>query len=244
MEPPLSFAAESVRDEKVKVLKSVRPHPPEASPADWAVRAQYDAGEERGTLAYRNEPGVAADSDTETFAAMRLFIDNWRWHDVPFYLRSGKRMGKRLTQISIVFKPIPYSLFHPLEVRDFSPNVLVLRIQPNEGGLLQMQVKRPGPKLCMGAIEMGFDYERAFGEAIPDAYERLLLDAMLGDQTLFLRNDTIREAWRILQPVLDDWNKPLGEARTPLHFYPSGTWGPEAACELLARDGRQWQVFE
>jgi glucose-6-phosphate 1-dehydrogenase len=211
--------------------------------SDWAVRGQYQADADGAMRAYREEEGVEQESSTETFAALRLFIDNWRWHEVPFYLRSGKRMGQRLTQVAIVFKQIPYSMFHPLMVQDFEPNALVLRVQPDEGGLLRLQAKHPGPKLCMGSMDMEFRYADHFGEAVRDAYQRLLLDAMSGDQTLFLRSDTIRHAWSALAPILEDWDRPLAEARSPLHFYPAGTWGPDAARDLLENDARRWVVF-
>ena len=243
MEPPESFAADSVRSEKTKVLRSVCSYPVGGAISDWAVRGQYQSSDDGSMRAYREEEGVEADSATETFAALRLFIDNWRWHEVPFYLRSGKRLAQRMTQVAIVFKQIPYSLFHPLMVQDFEPNVLVLRVQPHEGVQLHLQVKHPGPKLCMGSMDMGFSYGDAFASPLHDAYERLLLDAMAGDQTLFLRGDTIRESWKILQPVLDDWGKPLHEAQSPLHFYPAGTWGPEAAHEVIEDDDRSWRVF-
>lgn len=243
MEPPESFAADSVRSEKAKVLRSVCSYPVAGAVSDWAVRGQYQASDDGAIKAYREEEDVAADSKTETFAALRLFIDNWRWHDVPFYLRSGKRLTKRMTQVAIVFKHIPYSLFHPLMVQDFEPNALVLRVQPEEGVELHLQVKHPGPKLCMGSMNLNFNYEEAFSAPLHDAYERLLLDAMAGDQTLFLRGDTIREAWQIIQPILEEWDKPLDQSLCPLHAYPAGTWGPEAAHELLENDGRRWRVF-
>ncbi len=243
MEPPESFAADSVRSEKAKVLRSVCSYPVNGAVSDWAVRGQYAGSDDGGMKAYREEENVAPDSQTETFAALRLFIDNWRWHDVPFYLRSGKRLGQRMTQVVIVFKHIPYSLFHPLMVQDFEPNALVLRVQPEEGVELHLQVKHPGPKLCMGSMNLNFNYEDAFSTPLHDAYERLLLDAMAGDQTLFLRGDTIREAWKIIQPVLDEWDKPVDQSSSPLHFYPPGTWGPGAAHELLENDGRRWRVF-
>ena len=212
MEMPADSNAESIRDEKMKLLKSIRPIQMEN-----VIRGQY-AG-------YCNEPGVQADSNTETFVAMKLFIDNVRWSNVPFFLRSGKRLAKKQSSVSINFKHIPHSVFYPVREEDLAPNVLTLNIQPAEGFSLTTQAKQPGPKLCIGSLNMDFKYESILKpeETIPDSYERLLLDCMLGDQTLFIRSDTILAAWKLLSPILEEWNK---NSSVPLYQYPTDSWGP------------------
>ncbi|OGV50449.1 MAG: glucose-6-phosphate dehydrogenase [Lentisphaerae bacterium GWF2_52_8] len=240
MEPPQSFKADRVRDEKAKLLRSIRPFPKEKL-EKFIVRAQYGAGRVGGKElpAYRHEEGVAHDSRTETFTAAKLFIDNWRWHGVPFYLRSGKRLARRMSEIAVTFKRVPHSLFEPIRAVDLAPNTLVMNVQPEEGFSLSIQGKQPGPKLCMGSLTMNFRYADIFKDEIPEAYERLLLDCMLGDQTLFIRNDTIELAWGLLEPVLDCWSQE--QSPCPLHTYAAGSWGPEASEELLARDGYLWR---
>ncbi|MFA5937709.1 MAG: glucose-6-phosphate dehydrogenase, partial [Sinimarinibacterium sp.] len=235
MEPPASFAADRVRDETAKVLYALRPLG-NGNLDHAAVRGQYGAGriDADECRAYRAEPGVAADSRIETYAALKLHIDNWRWQGVPFYLRSGKRLAQRRTEIAIRFKPVPHSLFAPLRPEDLAPNMLVLRIQPQEGVSLTFETKHPGPKLCMSGAAMDFDYGDAFG-ASREAYERLLLDAMAGDQTLFVRSDWIALSWSWLAPLLERWS--AGGAPEP---YAAGCWGPTQADALLARDGRAW----
>ena len=229
MEPPASFEADRVRDEKVKLLRSIRPL--EGDAVDGAiVRGQY-AG-------YRQEPGVAAESITETFAAARLRIDNWRWQGVPFYLRSGKRLARRASEIAIQFKPVPHSMFSPIGPEELAPNILLLRVQPDEGIALVMQAKHPGPKLCMSSLEMDFRYSEVFEEEAGDAYERLLLDAMLGDQTLFVRSDDMAVAWALITPVLERWA--AQGAQGELHAYDPGSWGPAAADQLIQADSRRW----
>jgi glucose-6-phosphate 1-dehydrogenase len=238
MEPPSSFSADAVRDEKAKVLASLC----FSKDCDWedrVVRAQYEAGAVAGAVVpgYRQEPGVNPASSTETYAALKVEIDNWRWQGVPFYLRSGKRLSARTTDIQIVFKHVPTSIFRPLAVDQISSNVLHFRIQPNEGIALRFEAKHPGPKLCMSSVTMHFDYAEAFGIHPPEAYARLFYDVMTGDQTLFARQDWLDHAWRFLDPILDGW---AAEKERGLAFYPAGSWGPREADELLQKDGRQW----
>lgn len=243
MEPPVSFDADSVRDEKVKLLKSIRPFPIDEL-AKWIIRGQYGAGEIDGKPVpeYRNEEGVNPQSDIETYAAAKTLIDNWRWKGVPFYLRAGKRLAKRISEIAITFKKIPHSIFMPLMPEDLPPNVLVLNVQPEEGAALYIQVKRPGPKLCMDNLQMDFKYCEVFGGEPPEAYQRLLLDCMLGDHTLFIRNDTIEIAWSLLTPVLQAWKEKGNSPEVgKLHSYAAGSWGPVEADKLLELNGAKWR---
>ena len=239
MEPPVRFGAEHVRDEKLKVFRSVRDMSIEEIDRD-TVRGQYDRGQINGrkVIAYREEDGISGKSMTETFAAMRIFIDNWRWQNVPFYLRSGKRMAKRITEIAIQFKAVPHLLFEPIVREDIAPNTLVLRIQPDEGISLTFQAKHPGAKLCMQTVDMDFDYESSFGTVPPEAYERLLLDCMVGDQTLFNHKDGVERCWELIVPVLKRWEE---LPPSTLHLYESGTWGPAESEALLEHDGRKWR---
>ncbi len=223
MEAPVSFAPDHVRDEKVKLLRSIHPFEP-GSLSECVVRGQY--------CGYRDEPGVAPDSTTETFAAMKLCIENWRWKNVPFLLRSGKALKQRLTQVEIEFKAVPHSIFHPLEADDLERNKLVLNIQPDEGAALHIQTKRPGAKLCMGGLDLGFKYRDIYQVRLPDAYERLLLDVALGDQTLFIRNDNIESSWALLDPVIRDFEQK--NPSVPLEFYARTTWGPATAEKFFA----------
>ena len=241
MEPPSSFGADSVRDEKVKLLKAIRPIPMDEL-NQWLVRGQYDEGEIDGrkVRAYRQEEGVAPDSRVETYVAAKLLMDNWRWQGVPFYLRSGKRLNRRVSEIAIAFKSVPHSMFASMGPADLSPNVLVLNVQPEEGISLSIQTKHPGPKLCMSTLTMDFLYREAFDVEIPDAYERLLLDCMVGDQTLFVRRDGMEVEWSLLTPVLASWEE-AGD-KVQLSPYPAGSWGPAEADGLLARDGDQWRT--
>lgn len=225
MEPPSSFHANRVRDEASKVLRAARPITQDRVDGVCA-RGQY-----RG---YLEEDGVAPKSQTETFVAMKLLIDNWRWQGVPFYLRSGKRLSSRRTDVVVRFKHVPHSLFQPLQPNDLNPNTLALRIQPEEGLSLSFETKHPGPKLCMSSVEMNFDYSQSFGQP-PEAYERLFLDAMSGDQTLFIRSDWINLAWTFLDPVLSHWS-----SSGPPAPYEMGSWGPSCAEDLIARDGHAW----
>lgn len=240
MEPPVSFAADHVRDEKVKLLRSVHPLS-QNELSDKVVRGQYKESSVNGEpkLAYREETGVEDNSVTETYTAMKLFIENWRWKGVPFYLRSGKRLARRNTEAAIFFKAVPHSIFHPLEADDLAQNVLRLSIQPREGMALTIQAKRPGPKLCMDVLDLSFNYRDVFEPTPIDAYGRLLLDAMLGDQTLFLRSDNIDVAWQLLEPILADW-KNKENSRNPLFLYSAGGQGPEEADRLIENDGRHW----
>ncbi len=234
MEPPASFAAEAVRDERGKLLQAVRP----LRPGD-VVRGQYEAGFANGqpVNAYRSEEGAAATSDVETYVAARLQIDNWRWSDVPFYLRTGKRLPKRVTEVAIQFKRVPHLPFSYAAAEQLEPNVLVLRIQPNEGISLRFGAKVPSERVQIRTVNMDFQYDTAFSAPSAEAYETLLLDAMRGDGTNFPRQDAVVQSWRIVEPVLDAWTQQGGGP----HLYESGTWGPEAAEELLARDRRRWR---
>jgi glucose-6-phosphate 1-dehydrogenase len=231
MEPPAGFDAKSVRNRKADVFAALRSVQP-----DDAVRGQYGPGPD--AIAYRQEKDVAPDSATETFVAMRLSIDNWRWAGVPFYLRTGKHMPQRYTEIAIRFKPAPYAPFADTDVATLPPNWLVLHIQPDEGVALQFEVKRPGPVVDLAATEMAFRYRDWFEQEPNIGYETLLYDVMIGDQTLFNRADMVEETWRVVQPVLDAW-----AADPPRQFpnYASGSDGPHAADTLLRRDGRAWR---
>jgi glucose-6-phosphate 1-dehydrogenase len=237
MEPPVTFDAESVREEKVKVLKAARPIPQDEVNL-YAVRGQYERGWVFGeeVEGYREEEDVAPDSTTETYVALKLFIDNWRWAGVPFYIRAGKRLPKKATEIAIQFRSTPHTPFARGETRGLEPNVLVLRIQPEEGISLKIGAKVPGSGFEVSSVNMDLLYGTAFLEEAPDAYQRLLLDLMLGDPTLFIRADEAEGAWSILEPVMRAWSE-KGEAA----IYPAGTWGPREAEELLERDGREWR---
>lgn len=239
MEPPVAFDPNSVRDEKVKVLRCIRPMTPEEILHD-TVRGQYGPGAVDGkpVVGYRQEANVHPMSLRETYAAWKVHVENWRWAGVPFYLRAGKRMPKRVTEIAITFKTPPITLFRKAGVLRQDPNVLVLRIQPDEGMALHFGAKEPGPTMKIDPVKMDFKYSEFFGGSPPEAYERLLLDAMHGDSTLFARRDEVEAAWEHCTPVLDVWREhpPLDHPN-----YEAGTWGPEAAVALLARDGRRWR---
>jgi glucose-6-phosphate 1-dehydrogenase len=241
MEVPMSLDGDAVRDEKVKVLKALRPLSPQCVENE-VIRAQYASGKIKNekVAGYLHEPGVAEDSVTETYLAFKTYIDNWRWAGVPFYIRTGKRLAARVTEINIHFKPVPNILFNQAPFGPMQPNVLVLRIQPDESILLQFQVKFPGPSMRIEPLKMDFEYQDTFGKAPPEAYERLLLDAALGDSTLFTRSDEVEQSWTFFEPVLESSLEP----GIILPSYRSGTWGPKEADELLARDGRQWQIFQ
>lgn len=238
MEPPISFDADAVRNEQAKVLKAMSPFDPEGVLKN-AIRGQYGEGETTNgnVTAYRSEPGVSPTSNTETYVAMKLMIDNWRWADVPFYLRTGKRLPKRVTEISIQFKQPPLLLFRDTPVEKLRTNRLVIRIQPDEGISLRFGAKIPGPIMSLGAVEMDFNYADYFGCNASTGYERLLYDCMTGDATLFQRADMVEAGWNAIEPILDVWN-----ALPPRSFpnYQSGSWGPAEADDLLARDGREW----
>jgi glucose-6-phosphate 1-dehydrogenase len=242
MEPPISFDADVVRDEQAKILKAIPP-PTDEEVLVRTVRGQYGEGIQDGVKvpAYRAEPMVAQDSRTETFVAMKLFIDNWRWADVPFYLRTGKRLPKRTTQIAIQFKRAPFVLFRKTAVDQLEPNRLVLHLQPDEGISLSFSAKVPGPVVQIGDVNMNFNYTDYFNATPQTGYERLLYDCMLGDATLFQRSDMVETAWHVVAPVLDVW-----EALPPRKFpnYAAGTWGPPEADDLLAKDQRHWSTDE
>ena len=238
MEPPVSFQDEEIRNKKADVLHALRTIPEDAI-HQYAVRGQYAAGWIKGEkkLAYREEPGVAPDSSTETYAALKLFVDNWRWQDVPFYLRTGKSLPAHVSEVSIQFRPVPHQTFPVSAIQGWQSNRLVINIQPNEGIRLCFQAKRPGPKVNLGPVEMRFTYQDAFHAVPPEAYETLLLDAMLDDATLFMRADQVEAAWAVVLPVLKSW-----ETSPPENFpnYPAGSWGPDEAQILISRDGRSW----
>ncbi len=239
MEPPTDLTADSVRDEKVKVLRSLRQMTFENVARD-VVRGQYGAGaiEGKDVRAYREEDRVSPTSQTETYAAVKVNVDNWRWADVPFYVRVGKRLPKSGAEISIQFKNAPGVLFNRDETA-VGPNVLVIRIQPDEGISLRIQAKRPGAQLRIEPVKMDFHYGTSFGKASPEAYERLLLDAMSGDATLFARRDEVEHAWAFIDSIEQAWHE--NPAPPPLCNYASGTWGPAEADALLERDGRAWR---
>jgi glucose-6-phosphate 1-dehydrogenase len=238
MEPPVEFKAEDLRDEKLKVLRGVKPMTP-AEVAQNTVRGQYVSGwvEGRKVTSYRDEPEVAPDSETETYAALRLSVDSWRWAGVPFYLRTGKALPTRVTEISVQFRRAPLALF-ARTVPQIDPNILAVRIQPDEGILLRFGAKVPGPGLQIRNVNMDFRYGSSFAVDSPDAYETLLLDCMIGDASLFTRNDEVERAWEILDPILRAWASGDGG---PLHFYGAGSWGPPVADELLERESRAWR---
>ncbi|HEX3540451.1 MAG TPA: glucose-6-phosphate dehydrogenase [Acidimicrobiales bacterium] len=239
MEPPATIDAQGIRDEKVKALRAVKVMSVEQVATD-VVRAQYEAGWAEGAAVpgYREEEGVAPDSRTETYVAMRLEVDNWRWAGVPIYIRTGKRLPKRVTEVALQFQRVPHLPFRAHESRDLHPNALVLRIQPDEGISLRFGAKVPGQAFEVRDVLMDFSYGAAFLEEAPDAYERLLLDAMIGDPTLFIRSDEVLQAWSIVDPILTAW----AARDTPLARYPAGTWGPKQADQLLAREGRRWRT--
>jgi glucose-6-phosphate 1-dehydrogenase len=238
MEPPISLSADAVRDEKVKVLRSMRPME-RSLVQENVVRGQYARGFVKGdeVPGYREEPDVAKDSRVETYVAMRCFVDNWRWGGVPFYVRAGKRLARRVTEIAIQFNKVPHGLFRAPD-GGISPNVLAMRIQPDEGIALRFTTKEPGQHTVLRDVAMDFRYGAAFGSNTPEAYERLLLDAMRGDATLFTRRDEVEEQWSFIDRVFDAWR---AEANAPPPVYPAGSWGPEQADDLLARDGRRWR---
>jgi glucose-6-phosphate 1-dehydrogenase len=237
MEPPVAFDAQSVREEKVKVLKAVRPIP-EDEVDNYAVRGQYERGWVWGeeVPGYREEENVDPESFTETFVALKVFVDNWRWAGVPFYIRAGKRMPKKATEVAIQFHASPHTPFARDDTEGLEPNVLVVRVQPEEGLSLKIGAKVPGSGFEVSSVNMDLLYGTAFLEEAPDAYQRLLLDLMLGDPTLFIRADEAEGAWKILDPVMHRWSEEKN-----VSFYQAGTWGPKAADDLLEQDGREWR---
>ena len=240
MEPPISFDSQAVRDEKAKVLHAIQPLSPE-DVLTKAVRGQYGPGtlKEKPVPGYRTEPQVSPQSATETFVAMELHIDIWRWAGVPFYLRTGKRLAQHVTEIAIQFKRAPHLLFRDTEVESLSANQLVMHIQPDEGISLRFSAKIPGAVMNLGSVNMNMKYEEYFGAAPWTGYETLLLDCMIGDPTLFQRADMVEAGWGVVEPLLDVWT-----ALPPRDFpnYAAGTWGPKDADHMLEREGRQWRV--
>jgi glucose-6-phosphate 1-dehydrogenase len=236
MEPPASFNAEHIRDEKVKLLRSTRRFNLQPWNED-IIRAQYAQGivDGKNVPAYRQEADVEKNSRTETYVAARLFVDNWRWQGVPFYLRTGKRLADRITEIAVTFKKVPHSMFASAGIEELPANVLVIKIQPKEGINLLFEAKRPGGKLCIGTLEMDFNYADVFGAEVPDAYQRLLLDCTAGDQTLFTRIDDVKLAWGLIDDVLKHWQQD-GEP----YFYPAGGESFPQADALIQKDGRTW----
>jgi glucose-6-phosphate 1-dehydrogenase len=239
MEGPNALNADSIRNEKVKVLQATRLADVNNLECS-AIRGQYKAGWMKGkpVQGYREEPGVNPESTTPTYVALKLLVDNWRWQGVPFYLRTGKRLPKKVTEIAIQFREVPLLIFQSA-AQQSNPNVLVLRIQPNEGISLRFEAKMPGADLRTRSVDMDFSYGSSFGMASADAYHRLLLDCMLGDQTLFTRADEVEEAWRVITPALAAWDAPSDPTSVPQ--YEAGTWEPTEAEFLLNRDGRHWR---
>jgi glucose-6-phosphate 1-dehydrogenase len=234
MEPPTDFASDSVRNEKVKVLRALHTPGPKS-----VVRGQYGRGWVEGVEvpSYREEPGVAPDSSTDTYIAAKLYVDNWRWADTPFYLRAGKRLAKRETTIAIQFQRAPHPPFESMAEESLRPNVLLIHVQPDEGVSLAIGAKVPGAGMQIRTVHMDFLYGGSFRQGLPEAYERLILDAMLGDATLFTREDEVEEQWKLVDAIVGAWRRD-----TPVFpNYAAGTWGPAAADELLHRDGRSWR---
>jgi glucose-6-phosphate 1-dehydrogenase len=247
MEPPSAMTADAVRDEKVKLLRSIRWLTPETIPTS-TVRAQYAAGtlKEKDVVGYRDERDVAKESQTPTYAALRLFIDNWRWKGVPFYLRSGKRMTKRVSEVAVHFHAPPHLMFGgPGAGRELEPNVLVMRVQPNEGVSLNFEVKVPGAAVALtqnvevAPVDMDFSYAEAFGETAAPAYETLLLDVMIGEMTLFTRSDEVEAAWKLIDPLLNYWQE---NAANPMPTYAAGSWGPAEAEALISCERCAWRT--
>jgi len=237
MEPPVSLESEAIRDEKVKLLKSIRPLTPQ-DVARQVVRGQYFAGAIQGQQVpgYRQEPKVKPDSNVETYVALKLFIDNWRWSGVPFFLRTGKYLPDSTSEARIQFRPTPNVLFAAQCGPSLDANALALRLQPQEGIYLRFNGKVPGMNMSVRPVRMNFSYNAEYGAYTPEAYERLLLDALVGDATLFIRRDEVEAAWRIVDSIRAEWTKPL----TNREFYAAGTWGPEASDEMLAQSNHVW----
>ncbi|MSN25354.1 MAG: glucose-6-phosphate dehydrogenase [Geobacter sp.] len=238
MEPPINFEADEIRNKKVDVLHAIRPIKGEEIHR-YAVRGQYRKGNVLGKAVpgYPEEKNVAPDSGTETYAAFKFHIDNWRWQGVPFYLRTGKRLPSKVSEVSIIFRSPPHQFFPSAAVENWQPNRIVIRIQPEEGIGTRIQVKQPGTRLLLGAADMQFLYREAFRAPAPEAYETLLLDVIRGDATLFMRGDQVESAWKVVMPILEAW-----ESVPPADFpdYPAGSWGPETADQLTAREGHSW----
>ncbi len=238
MEPPVSFQADEVRNRKVDVLRAMRKFNPEDIQKN-AVRGQYSKGwiEGKEVPGYREEPGVKPDSNTETFAAVKFFVDNWRWHGIPFYLRTGKRMHQSSSMIAIQFKDVPHMIFPTETIEGWQQNRLIISIQPEMSIRLQVQAKRPGLDMILNTVDLVFDYKGTYDSETPEAYETLLLDIVVGDQTLFMRGDQVEAAWELLMPILTTWS---GKKSLNFPNYPADSWGPETAEALIAKDGFHW----
>jgi len=241
MEPPIAFSAENVRDRKLDVILSMQPFVVNGE-ADHVVRAQYTAGWVNGAAVpgYREESGVSADSATETYVALRAYLDSWRWAGVPFYLRTGKRLPKRTTEIAIQFRKPPLHIFSRVSPTPISPNLLIVNVQPDEGISVRFEAKLPGTRMQLAPVMMNFRYGAAFGRPVPEAYETLLLDAMLGDPTLYARHDFVEASWALVTPIHQAWAAP--RAKPPAR-YEAGEWGPREADELIGADGRRWRTL-
>jgi glucose-6-phosphate 1-dehydrogenase len=241
MEPPITFSAENVRDRKLDVILSMQPFVVNGN-ADHVVRAQYTGGWVTGApvSGYREEAGVNPDSTTETYVALRAYLDSWRWAGVPFYLRTGKRLPKRTTEIAIQFRKPPLHIFSRVSPTPISPNLLIVNVQPDEGISVRFEAKLPGTRMQLAPVMMNFRYGSAFGRPVPEAYETLLLDAMLGDATLYARHDFVEASWALVTPIHHAWASPQA---TPPSTYEAGAWGPRDADELIAADGRRWRTL-
>ncbi|MGE5343357.1 MAG: glucose-6-phosphate dehydrogenase [Candidatus Omnitrophota bacterium] len=240
MEPMVSFKADEIRNKKVDVLHAIRPIPPHAV-RDYAVRGQYGRGriDQDEVPGYREEGGVAPDSETETFVALKLFVDNWRWQGVPFYVRTGKRMPRQASEVVIQFRAVPHQSFPPEAAAHWQNAHIIMSIQPDETIVLRFQAKQPGPKLVLKPVDMRFNYRESFSGPFPDAYETLLWDVMNNDPTLFMRADQVEAAWRILTPILDAWKR---EKPKDFPNYPAGSWGPSIANALFTQEGHCWPM--
>ncbi len=240
MEPPVLFDAQQVRDEKQKVFQAIRPIRPEDVHL-FSVRGQYTEGTVAGkpVIGYHKEKGVSPTTVTETYVALRFTIDNWRWADVPFYIRSGKRLPKRVTEIAVQFKKTPHHLFRQMPAEKFDHNNIVIRIQPDEGISLKFSSKVPGSSMRMRPVTMDFRYGQSFGGRLADAYTRLILDCMLGDATLYARGDSVDVAWSLITPIHEGW---ASNKRSKVYGYAAGTWGPDEADAMLESDGRRWRL--
>ena len=242
MEPPIAFSAENVRDRKLDVILSMQPLVTNGGAPDHVVRGQYKAGWVNGASVpgYRQERGVSPASTTETYVALRVYLDSWRWAGVPFYLRTGKRLPKRTTEIAIQFRKPPLHIFSRVSPTPISPNLLIINVQPDEGISIRFEAKLPGTRMQLAPVMMNFRYGSAFGQPVPEAYETLLLDAMLGDATLFARHDFVEASWALITPVLDAW----AQSKAPeIATYGAGEWGPREADALIAADGRRWRTL-
>ncbi len=241
MEPPITFSAESVRDRKMDALLSVQPLVHDGAPVP-VVRAQYGAGWVSGAAVpgYREEPGVNPASTTETFVALRMQLDSWRWAGVPFYLRTGKRLPKRTTEIAIQLRRPPLEIFKRVSPNSVAPNLLIINVQPDEGISVRFEAKLPGTRMQLAPVMMNFRYGTAFGGSVPEAYETLLLDAMLGDPTLFARHDFVEASWALITPLHEKWRE---EKAAALPTYEAGEWGPAEADAMMANDGRRWRTL-